>query len=241
MEVNIAICDDDENSLELIEKEIKNAAKTLEEQLNIFPYTYGKQLLEMLEKENDIYDILLLDIDMPDISGLDLAKKLRDVKSKTILIFISAHEHYVFESLEYNPFRYIRKSRIQEELFRGLKAACIRIKELEDKYIVIKNNDLIIKVKHSDIMYCEIQSRKLWIYLRTGESITVRKTIKELIEELNNDDFLQLHSGCIVNAKYIDEFVNGEIILDNGKRLIVSRTRIGDIKRGIMNYWENKI
>ena len=79
MEVNIAICDDDENSLELIEKEIKNAAKTLEEQLNIFPYTYGKQLLEMLEKENDIYDILLLDIDMPDISGLDIAKYINNM------------------------------------------------------------------------------------------------------------------------------------------------------------------
>ena len=77
---------------------------------------------------------MFLDIDMPGISGLEIAKKLREENSDIILIFVSAHEQYVFESIEYSPFRYIRKSRIEKELFLDLKAAYARLGEMQDSY-----------------------------------------------------------------------------------------------------------
>ena len=74
---------------------------------------------------------------MPDVSGLEVAKKLRQKHLDIILIFISAHEQYVFESIEYNPFRYIRKNRIEKELMPCLKAAYQRLEEMQDSYMIV--------------------------------------------------------------------------------------------------------
>ena len=122
---------------------------------------------------------------MPGISGLEIAKKLREENSDIILIFVSAHEQYVFESIEYSPFRYIRKSRIEKELFLDLKAAYARLGEMQDSYIVIKTSEADVRIKHSDIMYFETAARKVGVHLNNGEILNVRKTIKEL--EISKD------------------------------------------------------
>ena len=122
---------------------------------------------------------------MPGISGLEIAKKLREENSDIILIFVSAHEQYVFESIEYSPFRYIRKSRIEKELFLDLKAAYSRLGEMQDSYTVIKTSEADVRVKHSDIMYFETAARKVGVHLNNGEILNVRKTIKEL--EISKD------------------------------------------------------
>ena len=97
-----------------------------------------------------------------------------------------------------------------------------------------------VKIKHSDIMYFETAARKVGIHLSNGEVLAVRKTIKELCEELNNEDFIRIHSGCVANVKYIDKFSSYDITLDNGEQLIVSRTRVKNVKTALMNYWGDK-
>ncbi|MFR7383482.1 MAG: LytR/AlgR family response regulator transcription factor [Anaerostipes sp.] len=110
MRINIAICDDEQESLHMIQKELYNAANKLKIEIETYAYNDGKKVLDSIYNENEDFDILFLDIDMPDISGLEIARKLRQKNLDIILIFISAHEQYVFESIEYNPFRYIRKT-----------------------------------------------------------------------------------------------------------------------------------
>lgn len=86
-------------------------------------------------------------------------------------------------------------------------------------------------------MYFETAARKVGVHLNNGEILKVRKTIKELKEELNDKNFIKIHSGCVVNAKYIDKLSAYDITLDNGEQLIVSRTRMKDVKIALMNYW----
>lgn len=237
MRINIAICDDEQKALDTIRKELCKAVERLNIEIEIFVYNDGNKLLN--DKED--FDILFLDIDMPNVSGLEVAKKLREKNSDIILFFISAHEQYVFESLEYNPFRYIRKSRIEKELFLGLKAACSRLEEKQDSYIVVKTEESKVRVKHSNIIYFETIARKIGIHLNNGEVLLVRSTIRDLTRELGDDYFIKIHSGCVVNAKYINKFSNYDITLDNGERLIVSRTRVKNVKMALMNYWGAKV
>lgn len=147
----------------------------------------------------------------------------------------------MFESIEYNPFRYIRKNRIEKELMPCLKAAYQRLKEMQDSYMIVKTGEAEVRVKHSDIMYFETSARKIGIHLKNGEVLFVRKTIKELYEELNDEHFIKIHSGCVANAKYIGKYSNHDITLDNGEHLIVSRTRIKSVKIALMNYWGNQV
>ena len=241
MRINIAICDDEQNSLEMIQKELYRASEQLNITIETYLYMDGNKVFDLIYNNKEDFDILFLDIDMPDISGLEVAKKLREKGSDIILIFISAHEQYVFDSIEYNPFRYIRKNRVTKELPLALKAACSRLAEMEDNHIVVKTEDKEVKIKHSDIMYFETEARKVGIHLSNGEVLAVRKTIKELCEELDNEDFIRIHSGCVANAKYIDKFSSYDITLDNGEQLIVSRTRIKNVKTALMNYWGSRV
>ena len=241
MIINIAVCDDKQESLDLILKELYKAADTLNITIETYPYMNGNKVVDLIYNNKEDFDILFLDIDMPNISGLEVAKKLRKKESDIILIFISSYEQYVFESIEYNPFRYIRKNRIDKELFLAVKAACSRLDEMKDTYIVVKTEDSEVKIKHSDIMYFETAARKVGIHLNNGEILTVRKTIKDLFEELNDEHFIRIHSGCVTNARYIAKFSSYDITLDNGERLIVSRTRMKNVKITLMNFWGNKL
>ena len=240
MIINIVVCDDDQDFLDNIQKELFHLANTLNIAIETYLYTDGNKVVDLIYNDKEDFDILFLDIDMPDISGLEVAKKLREKGSDIILIFISAHEQYVFDSIEYNPFRYIRKNRVKKELPVVMRAACSRLAELEDNNIVVKTEYEEVKIKHSDIMYFETAARKVGIHLSNGEVLAVRKTIKELCEELNNEDFIRIHSGCVANAKYIDKFSSYDITLDNGEQLIVSRTRVKNVKTALMNYWGDK-
>ena len=241
MIINIAICDDEQESLDWILKELYKSANNLNVTIETYPYTDGNKVVDLIYNNKENFDILFLDIDMPNISGLEVAKELRKKESDIILIFISSYEQYVFKSIEHNPFRYIRKSRIDKELFLAVKAACSRLEEMKDTHIVVKTEDSEAKIKHSDIMYFETTARKVGIHLSNGEILAVRKTIKELYKELNDEHFIRIHSGCVVNAKYIAKFSNNDITLDNGERLIVSRTRMKNIKTTLMNFWGNKL
>lgn len=239
MIINIVVCDDEQESLDMIQKELYKAAKSLNITIEIYPYTDSKSVVDLIDNKED-FDILFLDIDLPDISGLEVAKKLRKKNSDAILIFISAHEQYVFDSIEYNPFRYIRKTRMAKELLLAMKAAYSRLEEMKADYIVVKTENLEVKIKHSDIMYFETTARKVGIHLNNGEVLAVRKTIKELCEELKDEYFIKIHSGCVVNVKYIGKFSSYDITLDNGEQLIVSRPRVKNVKKTLLNYWGNK-
>ncbi|MCR5792980.1 MAG: LytTR family DNA-binding domain-containing protein [Lachnospiraceae bacterium] len=235
--INIAICDDEQEFLDLIRGELFKAAEKLQITIETCPYTDGNRLVESFCNSEGKYDVVFLDIDMPDVSGLEVAKKLRMTEPEIILIFVSAHEQYVFDSIEYNPFRYIRKDRIEKELFLALKAANTRLEVEKVRYIVVKTEFSEVRLKHSDIMYFETATRKVGIHLKNGEVLEVRKTIKELYKELNDEHFIKTHSGCAVNVRYIERFSSYDVTLDNGEQLIVSRTRIKDVKKAIMNYW----
>lgn len=239
--IKIIVCDDERETSEKIRKLVYDISRKLKRNVEVYMYFTGKEVLDLICRKKAQFDLLLLDIDMPDISGLDVAKAVRDSGSEITLIFISSHEQYVFKSIEYRPFRYIRKNHISDELPHALKDAYTLLDSYNKKSITIKVSDEQIHLKHSDIMYCEIQNRKLNIHTNNGNVFALRSTIKDFSKKLEDNDFIQIHSGCIVNAKYIDKISNTNITLDNGEKLLVSRTRIKSVKSDLLEYWGTKI
>ena len=241
MKINIAICDDEINILENIRNKVLDIAGERKIEVDIFTYSETRRAVNVLCSKEENFDILLLDIDMPILSGLEMAKLVRKYRENIILIFMSAHEQYVFESIEYTPFRYIRKSRISEELPLAMTAAFARLENEKDGGIVVKAEDGEIRLYRSQIMYYEMQERRINIHLNNGKNLIIWKTIKELTEEINDEKFIKLHSGCVVNVKYINGFSKCDVTLDNGEKLIVSRRRVKDVKSQLLQYWRGKM
>lgn len=243
MAINIAVCDDKQEALDIIQEELVKAANNLNITIETYLYLDGNEVVDMICNNKEEFDILFLDIDMPNISGLEVAKRIRNTGSDIILIFISAHEQYVFESFDYNPFKYIRKNKIKEEIEYSLKRAYKRISSENAKSIIIKAEDGEVRLKYASIMYFEIYSRKMSVFTNDNKkrNLVGRNTIKKIYSELDNEDFILIHSGCIVNVKYINEYSGHDITLDNGTKLIVSRTRIKEVKEAISSYWSKRV
>ncbi|MBQ4522024.1 MAG: response regulator transcription factor [Lachnospiraceae bacterium] len=239
--MRIAICDDDNEMLGRLKKDVIEIFGVMKVNIEIFSFSNGKELLRMIQNDEENFDLFLLDIDMPDVSGLEIAQMLREMSVNLIIIFISAYDNYVFDSIEYSPFRYIRKSRINQELPLALKAAHTLLEKEQARYIGVKTEEGDYKISHSEIWYFEIENRRLYIYLTRNRVIKTWKTVKEFFIELNDENFVKIHSGCAINLKYIREYSSYDVTLDNGKKLLASRSGIKAIKSTLPKYWSEHI
>lgn len=124
-----------------------------------------------------------------------------------------------------------------------MKKANKCINSRNTKTIIIKTDDGEIRLRHDDIMYFEMYRRRITVYINNGKAIELkeRKTIKSLYEELEDEDFVQIHSGGIVNVKYIYEYSGYSITLDNETKLVVSRSRMKEVKEQMARYWRNRV
>lgn len=239
--IKISICDDNNSFLGFLKEYVYSISRTLKYHVEVYTYNKGADVVKLICDKKEDFDILLLDIDIPDINGLKVAKLIRDLNSKLLLIFVSSYEQYVFESIEYTPFRFIRKSCIKKELPIALESAYKIVDSMHNQSTVIKTEDGEKYISRSDIVYAETEDRKVKLHMCNGKEYITRRFLKDFIDDLSDDSFLHINSGCIVNVKYINNISSYDITLDDGKRLIVSRARIKDVKTQLLNYWRGKI
>lgn len=125
--INILLCDDEEETLSRIRKYLDSVRSEMKHPIAITEYSSAESVLKRLRCPDEISDILITDIDMPELSGMEMARVIREERLNVLLIFMTAHAEYVFQSFEYAPFRYIRKEFMEKELLPALQAACDRI------------------------------------------------------------------------------------------------------------------
>ena len=110
--IQVAVCDDEPLLLEKIEKETKNCLEKQKVFSVISTFTSGENLLYEI-KEGGVFDLLLLDIELPGISGMELAKEIHDLLPGALLLFVTAHYKYAVDAYELNIFRYIPKNPVE--------------------------------------------------------------------------------------------------------------------------------
>ena len=238
--IRTAICDDEQKWIDIArdiadnffrERSIKNTIETFD----------NAKLLLTAAEQNKPFDILILDIDIPEINGFEAAEKLKALYPDMILMFYTAYEQFVFDSFRFQPFRYIRKEYAARELGSALLDALRVIKVRSDRFIELKSADRSYSVNISEILYFETNKRKCDVYLQDGNMIKIRKTIKALFSEIGSEDFIMIHSGAAVNIKYVSCFSNYDVTLGNGTRIPVSRPRSKEVKAAVSDYWRKRI
>lgn len=241
MAINIAICDDSETDALAARKVIRNTLNHLKQEAEIEYYFNAKDIQNKLLKRKEPLDLLILDIDMPDISGLELAGALRANNLKLLIIFLSNHEEFVFKAIEFQPFRYIRKIKLETEMPIAIQSAVNIIKINSDKQIVLNTDDGEMKVMVSDIMYFETDGRKLAVWLSNERKLLINKTIIDLQELIAKENFISIHRSCVVNTDYVKNMHDTILTMKNGQQLAVSRRKYKDIKRQILNLWGEQL
>lgn len=235
--MNIVICDDSESDALAAKEVIKRTAHELHIKTEFEIYSKAADVERKLLVKKESADILILDIDMPEISGLELAERLRTDNENIIIIFLSAHEEFVFKAIEFQPFRYIRKMRLDTEMPIAIRAAANVLELNSDKQIIFNTENGETSVMLSEIMYIEAEKHKTFVYLKDGRSILSNKSIAEMQELINKDSFIMIHRSCIVNVDYVKNMQNCLLILKNDEQLLVSRRKFSEVKQQILNIW----
>ena len=235
--MNIVICDDQESDALAAKEVIKRTAQELHIKTEFDIYSNATEVERKLLMKKEPADILILDIDMPEISGLELAERLRADNEDIIIIFLSAHEEFVFKAIEFQPFRYIRKIRLDAEMPLAIRSAVRVIEKNSDKQIVLNTDDGEMKVMISEIMYYETEKRKIAVHLKNGNNFLVNKKIADMQKLINKESFIMIHRSCVVNANYVKNILNGIFVLDNDEKLIVSRPRCKAVKQQLLKVW----
>jgi len=216
--VRIGVCDDEKNIRELISNKIKKEYPNSE-------IVFFKSGEELLLESKDI-DILLLDIQMPGRNGIEIARELRKKNKKTILIFVTAMEDYVFEAFDVNAFNYIVKPFNDNRFMDVLNKAINEYNssgetEQETRYVMVSNKGMHTKVKLDEIIYAEVFNRKVVIH-KIDEEIEYYGKMSEL-EALVGESFFRSHRAYLINFKYVEKYDAKTIYMEKGKVLMAKK------------------
>ena len=234
--LRIAICDDDNNAVAAHKKIAETCLMQNGSAGKIDTYTASDNLLCDITEDGFFFDLILLDIEMPGNSGMEIAEKIKPCLPNVKIIFITSHMEYAIDAFELSIFRYVPKNDIDKRLFSAVRDA-IKLIELEDgKAYTIQTNCRLEKIPCKEIYYIERDGKNARISAVCGIS-RVRKSLQQVYSELNAEEFIYIDRGCIVNMIHIMQIKDGMAVLKNSVSLPISRTHLQEVKAQINDYW----
>lgn len=238
--IRIAICDDEPDSI-LRNKEILQACTGRMKCIaDMITYTNGEMLLSDILEDDFFYDLILLDIEMPNISGMDIVQSIKPRLPNVRVIFITSHIKYAIDSFELSIFRYVPKDDLEKRLTYAVSDA-LKLIMLENhkNYLVVTANRME-KVSFQDILYIQRDGKNSAITTFHGV-IKVRKSLQNVLEELDAEEFIFIERGCIVNLIQVTQIKNSMIYLKNQIELPISRSHLQGVKVALNSYWGKRI
>lgn len=234
--LRIAICDDDSAAVQSHQKTAEDCLKQCGSIGEIIAYTHSDNLLYDITEDKFFFDLILLDIEMPGNTGMELAEKIRPFLPNVKIIFITSHIEYAIDAFELSIFRYVPKDDTSKRLPTAIQDA-IRLIELEEgKTYTIQTNSRLERIPFKEIFYIERDGKNVKITTTNGVS-KVRKSLKQVYEELASEEFIFIDRGYIVNVIYIMQVKEGTVVLKNGEVLPISRSHLQEVKSQINHYW----
>ena len=236
--MKIAICDDEEVQLEMLTKYCGEWSKDTGEYCSIDVFKSAEEFLFKYEDMKD-YQVLLLDIQMKELTGMDLARKIRGFKDDIIIIFITGDKDYVFQGYEVQALDYVVKPVNKERLFQALNRAKESSKK-EIDFLFIQSEGIVHKVKQLDI--CSIESNRHETILHmTDKDLVCKKGISELENEINSDYFYRCHRSYLVNLSQISAISKKEVTLENDMIVPIARGKWEGLNKAYLNYYRGVI
>lgn len=232
--IQIGVCDDNKEFLTKIKELLLPIInKYLSDRAEIYTYNDSSVFLEALSQIS--FDLVFLDIEMPGPNGFDVAAHLSLYHKDAHLVFVSEYEGYVFDSLDYTPLWFVRKSKMERDLvkvFQKYEQMMIRYQvsyRLKDEGFGVK--EILIKY----ILYFEGEKHNVTLYTSERRYIQYG-SLKGIEQQLGQHGFIRIHRNYLVNARYIQDVGSKDITLLDGKKLELGKDRRMAVREAILKY-----
>lgn len=233
MELKIAICDDEENVCYQLEKIIIEILKQRAVKYQIELFFTGEELCEYMEKRQ--YDLIFLDIELPNVNGIDIGKYVREMlKNEMVQIaYISAKAEYAIELFDFRPINFLIKPLDVKKVTKVIDKYCIINGQNNYVFNYMKKKQYY-KVPMSEIRYFERNNRKVTIHTKNGID-EFYDSMEQVYARVKGNDFLFIHKSIIVNYRFIKKVSYDNVEMADGTVLPISQPRRKEIKEMCMN------
>lgn len=229
MNYQIAVCDDSTADRQYIRQMLAEWAAEAGHSVLVSEFSSAEQFLFEYEDKQD-YDMLLLDIEMGDMDGVTLAKRLRKVNETIQIVFITGYSEYISEGYEVAALHYLMKPVKKEKLLEVLNRAAEKVQKNETM-LTLENGGEMVRIPLYQIRYVDVQHN--YITVHAGEEITVKKTLGE-VEAALDERFFRVGRSAIVNLSCISRVTKTDIVLQDGTLLPLPRGAYEKVNRAII-------
>lgn len=231
------ICDDEPLQLSLLETYVREWAAEKKIEIRTDRFQNAEQLL--FAWEEGAADIVLLDIDMPGMDGISLARRLRHKGAGVQILFVTGFADYALEGYEVEAVSYLIKPVEKGKLFACLDRAWERCGQ-EEPVLLVETPWGAARVKLRDICYLESDAHNTQVHcVQAGEPLRSRIGIRELEERIGEqtETFFKIHRSYLVNMGHVGRIARKEVTMDTGESLPVARNRWEALNQAYLDYY----
>ncbi len=219
--LKIAVCDDNSEFLNNAVTMLERWSEERSIHIEIFRFDNGDDLI----KKNAVchMDIILLDIVMPLLNGMDTGREIRQTDKAVNIIFLTSSPEFALESYEVKAKGYLLKP-VEYEKLKEVIDDCCNTMKIEPKNLIVKTEFGYQKIFYKDIEYIEAQNKIIVIYMRDNRIVKTAETLHSFESKLDSSEgFFKCHRSYIVNIGNVDNFNMSEIVTHSGYSIPIAR------------------
>ena len=226
--MKIAICDDDKRDLLQIATLLEAYRHDRKAELSYVSFQSATELL--ISMDGGDYNLLLLDMLMPGVNGMQAAREIRERNSQIEIVFLTSSPEYAVESYSVRAHYYLLKPATEEKLFPILDRLMADSKRPEDA-LHIKTQTSVFSLPYGKIESIEVSAKKLYFYLTDGSVREIPGSLADFEQALlKRPGFIKVHRSYIMNLQCVQELRQGELVTVTGRRLPVARTAYPQVR-----------
>lgn len=235
--MRIAICDDEKAQQELLQSYIQSWAEETSEKVSISCFQSAEQFLFSWE-EDSAYDLLILDVEMGGMNGMELARKLRSQDCQIPILFVTGYEKYMAMGYEVSALHYLLKPVRREKLGEQLSRIVSNRKNTEKLWFQTAEGSIVVTVE--DIWYIEADRHNCILHF--GEKTQMIKHTLSYVTKLleHRKELVACHRSLLVNLQHVSMIVKTELVMDNGERLPISRSMTGSVNQAFIRLFQGR-
>lgn len=231
--IKIGICEDDARDREKLGQYITSFISDRGLEFTLDEFMSSEAFLEQWDGSH--YDILFLDVYMDQITGIELAKRIRSIDDKVIIIFVTSNTTHALEGYKIHAYDYLVKPLSKIDFEQTIKDVFNHLKLKGKEYFIFPTSEGNLKINLEDLYYIESNIRKTNLYLKE-ELYVCQYNINTLEEKLAALGFIRTHRSFIVNMGKIKLIKATEVVLENDQSVFLSKYKAKDVKAKFMQY-----
>ena len=228
--INIGICEDELHYRVNIKDMLGDILSTYSINYKIYEFSSGEELLSNYPKD---LDILIMDIQMKIINGMDTARKIREFDQNLEIIFMTSFSEFMQEGYEKKTYRYILKTKSEQKISRNILPCINEIMKKKNNYLTINVKNYVDRIKIDSIVYIETDRPNILIYTNDNK-YTTKMSISKIDKILREHGFFRCHNSYIVNLKLV-ESMNSNTLKIGEKYIPISKYRVKELKLALTN------